>query len=136
MGEVSALARNDVVTRSPHGGIGEPVQDPERWRRYILESLVESAVGMQLANAAAAGDCELFYWRENNHEVDFVVRRRSRVMAIEVKSGQALARHAGLEAFAKAFAPEISLVVGTGGVELERFLSQPVASWFEHGAGT
>ena len=97
--------------------------------------LVESAVGMHLANAAAAGDCELFYWRESSHEVDFVVRRRSRVMAIEVKSGRALARHAGLEAFAKSFAPEISLVVGTGGVELERFLSQPVASWFEHGAG-
>ena len=97
--------------------------------------LVESAVGMHLANAAAAGDCELFYWRASSHEVDFVVRRRSRVMAIEVKSGRALARHAGLEAFAKSFAPELSLVVGTGGVELERFLSQPVASWFERGAG-
>ena len=33
----------------------------------------ESAVGAHLANAAAAGDCALYYWRERNREVDFVV---------------------------------------------------------------
>jgi len=43
--------------------------DREFWGR-----LVESAVGAHLANAAAAGDCEVYYWRERNHEVDFVVK--------------------------------------------------------------
>ena len=43
--------------------------NPELWGR-----LVESAVGAHLANAAAAGTCEVFYWRERNREVDFVVR--------------------------------------------------------------
>lgn len=28
--------------------------------------LVESAIGAHLANAAAAGECGLFYWREGN----------------------------------------------------------------------
>jgi hypothetical protein len=51
--------------------------DRELWGR-----LVESAVGAHLAGAAAAGECELSYWRERNREVDFVVRSgrtRSRV---------------------------------------------------------
>ena len=43
--------------------------DRELWGR-----LVESAVGAHLANAAAAGVCEVFYWRDGNHEVDFVTR--------------------------------------------------------------
>ena len=48
--------------------------DREFWGR-----LVESAVGAHLANAAAAGVCEVFYWRERNREVDFVVRGRQAV---------------------------------------------------------
>ncbi|MBK7190677.1 MAG: DUF4143 domain-containing protein, partial [bacterium] len=40
--------------------------------REFRGRLVESAVGAHLANAAAAGECELFYWREGSREVDFV----------------------------------------------------------------
>jgi uncharacterized protein len=43
--------------------------DPEYWGR-----LVESAVGAHLANAWLAGHIELFYWRDRNREVDFVVK--------------------------------------------------------------
>src|SRR5690606_19824244 len=39
--------------------------------REFRGRLIESAVGAHLANAATAGLCELFYWRERNHEVDF-----------------------------------------------------------------
>ena len=46
--------------------------------------LTESAVGSQLLNAAAAGTCELFYWREDNHEVDFIVQTGRKITAIEV----------------------------------------------------
>ncbi len=49
--------------------LDEARADREFWGR-----LVESAVGAHLANAAAAGECDLFYWREGNQEVDFVVR--------------------------------------------------------------
>ena len=51
----------------------DPRSDPEYRGR-----LVESAVGAHLANAAACGECELFYWRERGAEVDFVVRDRYR----------------------------------------------------------
>lgn len=57
--------------------------DPDRWRRYILDSLVESAVGAHLANTTAVGRCELLYWRERNKDVDFVLRAGRHLTAIE-----------------------------------------------------
>ena len=42
--------------------------------------------------------CEVYYWRERNREVDFVVRAGRAVVAIEVKSGRAPGRPAGLAA--------------------------------------
>lgn len=100
--------------------------DREFWGR-----LVESAVGAHLANAAAAGDCSLYYWRERNAEVDFVVKAGRRLTAIEVKSGRAPQVHSGTAAFVAAFKPQSTLLVGGDGIALEEFLSQPVAHWVE-----
>ena len=91
--------------------------------------LVESAVGAHLANAAATGTCELFYWRDNNREVDFVVRAGRRLIAIEVKSGAARAALPGMAAFDKAFKPARKLLVGGDGIPLDEFLTQPVEHW-------
>ncbi|MCK9384959.1 MAG: ATP-binding protein [Nevskia sp.] len=100
--------------------------DREFWGR-----LVESAVGAHLANAATAGDCSLYYWRERNSEVDFVVKAGRRLLAIEVKSGRAPVAHSGLAAFADAFKPQRSLLVGGDGIPVEEFLAQPIAHWIE-----
>lgn len=100
--------------------------DPEFWGR-----LVESAVGAHLANAAAAGVCELYYWRERNREVDFVVRSRRSLTAIEVKSGRTQEVLPGLAAFAAAFKPKRKLLVGGGGIPVEEFLTQPVVHWVQ-----
>lgn len=98
--------------------------DREFWGR-----LVESAIGSHLANAAAAGECELFYWRERNYEVDFVVRAGRAVTAIEVKSGRGRDTHPGLAAFADAFKPTRKLLVGGDGIPVEEVLREPVAHW-------
>jgi predicted AAA+ superfamily ATPase len=100
--------------------------DREYWGR-----LVESAVGAHLANAAASGECELFYWRERNREVDFVVRAGRRIVAIEVKSGRARDAQPGLTAFAEAFRPARTLMVGNDEIALKDFLSRPVAEWLK-----
>jgi len=97
--------------------------------REFRGRLVESAVGAHLANAAAAGACELFYWREANREVDFVVRAGRTVMGIEVKSGRAPTAFAGLGAFSTAFKPSRTLIVGGDGVPLAEFLTHPVEHW-------
>lgn len=91
--------------------------------------LVESAVGAHLANAAAVGECALYYWRERNQEVDFVAKAGRKLAAIEVKSGHAPQAHRGTAAFAAAFKPARSLLVGDDGIELGEFLSQPVTHW-------
>lgn len=102
-------------------------KDRELWGRQV-----ESAVGTHLANAAASGSIELTYWRERNQEVDFVVRKGSRVTALEVKSGRRRdARDAlpGLAAFVKAHPGAHPLLVGGDGMPLEDFLAQPVENW-------
>jgi predicted AAA+ superfamily ATPase len=98
--------------------------DHEFWGR-----LTESAVGAHLANAAAAGSCELYYWRDRNREVNFVVRAGRSVTAIEVKSGRARDVHPGLAAFVEAFKPKRRLLVGGDGIAVEEFLSRPAEHW-------
>jgi predicted AAA+ superfamily ATPase len=98
--------------------------DPEFWGR-----LVESAVGAHLGNGAAADGYELFYWRDRNREVDFVVKAGQRITAIEVKSGMRRDALAGMEAFAAAFKPHRRLLVGGDGIPVEEFLLKPVEHW-------
>jgi predicted AAA+ superfamily ATPase len=100
--------------------------DGELWGR-----LVESSVGAYLANAAAARECEVFYWRERNQEVDFVVKSGRRLVAIEVKTGRAPQAHSGVAAFAAAFRPSRSLLVGGAGIAVEEFLLRPVSHWLQ-----
>lgn len=104
--------------------LDEARADREFWGR-----LVESAVGAHLANAAMRGENTLHYWREGNREVDFIVLAGQRLTAIEVKSGRAPLAHAGTTAFAEAFQPQRSLLVGGDGIALDDFLMQPVSHW-------
>jgi len=102
----------------------EARSDGEFWGR-----LVESTVGVHLANAAAAGECAVYYWRERNREVDFVVRSGKRVVAIEVKSGRRRESLPGVAEFTKTCQPSRSLLVGGDGIPMERFLAQSVLDW-------
>lgn len=96
----------------------------ELWGRQV-----ESAVGAYLANAAAARLCEVFYWREDNREVDFVVQAGEVLTAIEVKSGRSRESHPGMAAFGKAFPQARKLLVGGDGIDLEEFLMKPATHW-------
>jgi predicted AAA+ superfamily ATPase len=113
-----------LMTVSSGYSMAEAQADREFWGR-----LVESAVGAHLANAALRGECALHYWRERNHEVDFIVRAGRRVTAIEVKSGRAPQAHPGSAAFAQAFHPQRTLQVGGDGIPLQEFLAREVRHW-------
>lgn len=104
--------------------LAEAQADHEFWGR-----LVESAVGAYLANARACGLCEVFYWRNRNREVDYVVKAGSNLVAIEVKSGRAGDTLPGMDEFARLFGPQRMLLVGGDGVPLEEFLSKPIEHW-------
>lgn len=113
-----------LMTAPSSRSLEEARGDSEFWGR-----LVESAVGAHLANAAASGACELFYWRERNREVDFVVRAGRTVTAIEVKSGRSRDAQPGLAAFAAAFKAKRKLLVGGDGIPVEEFLGAPAEQW-------
>lgn len=76
-------------------------------------------------------ECRLHYWRERNHEVDFVVQASRRLVAIEVKSGRAPEVRAGTAALVEAFKPQRTLLVGGDGIALRDFLTQPVSHWVQ-----
>ena len=113
-----------LMTAQSGVSLADARRDRQFWGR-----LVESAVGGHLANAAAAGICEVFYWRERSHEVDFVVRAGKTVTAIEVKSGRARDSLPGLAAFGAAFPRARKLLVGGDGIAVEEFLERPVGHW-------
>lgn len=110
-------AMSDLTLEQAH-------EDRTFWGR-----LVESAIGAHLVNAAAAGRCEVFYWRGRSREVDFVVVAGGHLTAIEVKSGRAGSTLPGMLAFSRMFNPDRTLLVGDGGVSVEDFLSVPVEYW-------
>lgn len=107
----------------------EAKADREYWGH-----LVESAVGAHLVNAAASGESGIYYWREGNFEVDFIIQSGQVLTAIEVKSARARAARSGLDSFSEAFAPQRKLLVGADGIAVEAFLSRPVQFWVQHRA--
>jgi predicted AAA+ superfamily ATPase len=94
----------------------DTVVNPGRWGR-----LVESAVGAHLINHVYSGRYKLYYWRENNFEIDFVLERGDKVIGLEVKSGLK-STNLGMSKFDKLFHPDKMLLVGTGGMPYADFL--------------
>jgi uncharacterized protein len=115
---------NALVTALDPVEIAQVRAMPDRWGR-----LVESAVGAHLINGIQGTTIELYYWRDRNREVDFVLRQGSRLVAVEVKSGRRRGTLPGMAAFDAAFSPARKLLVGTGGIPLEEFFERPVTAW-------
>jgi len=104
----------------------EAKEDSEFWGR-----LVESSVGATLANGIKGKNMELFYWRAGSHEVDFVLKKGKKLVAIEVKSTTKMGRLSGMEKFSREFPVWKKLLVGAGGIPVKEFLSVSPEYWFE-----
>lgn len=89
--------------------------DPRIWGRWV-----ESAVGAYLLGGAEESSYKVYYWRNRNDEVDFIVQRQDETIALEVKSGRR-GTNSGLPAFCKQFHPKRALVVGTDGIPFKDF---------------
>ncbi len=98
--------------------------DTTVWGRWV-----ESAVGTHILSSAEELDYQVYYWRESSrtsggkdNEVDYIINHDGQLAAIEVKSGRR-GMNSGLPIFTEKFHPRRSIVVGTGGVSVEDFLS-------------
>lgn len=72
---------------------------------------------------------EVMYWREGNDEVDFVLRKNRKVVAIEVKSNGEAAT-TGLARFRQLFSPASAFIVGDSGIKPEVFLGMNLNGLF------
>jgi len=94
----------------------EITANSEKWGRII-----ESAVGAHLINHARQSGFEVFYWREGNDEIDFVLKIRGKIIGIEVKSG-VMHGAGGMEVFRKKFNPDKMLLIAPSALSWEEFL--------------
>lgn len=92
--------------------------------------LVESSVGAHLLNATENNNAT-YYWRDKGSEVDFVVEKNKKLLAIEVKSGGKAKNLGGLKEFADKYKNTTCLLVSADGISLQEFLSYPIDHWFE-----
>ncbi|MCK9426583.1 MAG: ATP-binding protein [Ignavibacteriaceae bacterium] len=100
----------------------EVILKPEKWGRVI-----ESAVGAHLLNYSITEGYDIFYWRHNNHEIDFVLKYHEKVVGIEVKS-TAAKKVKGAETFKDQFNPQKILLIGSSGLDWKEFLKiNPIA---------
>ena len=110
-------ALNTALMSAQSGYTFEDAQsDRSFWGR-----LVESAIGAHLLNTARP-EYRIFYWKENAFEVDFVLERRPRLIAIEVKSGARRRSISGIKKFEERFNVTNSILVGADGIPIEDFL--------------
>jgi uncharacterized protein len=97
---------------------------PEIYGRWV-----ESAIGAHLVNQSLTQQVTVYYWREGNHEVDFVLQKGDQTIGIEVKSGRNKLS-TGIPEFSKRFNPAKILLVGREGIPVEEFLTIPVSNLF------
>jgi len=94
----------------------EVLTKPDDWGR-----LVESAIGAHLLNYSLAEKFNLYYWRDRNNEVDFVIERNRKIIGLEVKSGSSKIT-AGMQLFQKKHRPHKILLIGKNGLPWQEFL--------------
>ena len=90
--------------------------------------IVETAVGARLLARSGAEGFEVYWWREGNKEVDFVIQKGAELTAIEVKSGHESSQ-SGMAAFLADHPGAKRIVVGgaaAGACTVEEFLLDQV----------
>ena len=110
---------NALSTRS----FRDTISDTIWWGR-----LVENAVGAHLCSCLNSVEYSITYWRDGDHEVDFVVEQGGNIWGIEVKSGRS-GRTAGMERFRKRYPEARTLLVGSQGIPLAEFFGRDAREW-------
>ncbi|MBN1831663.1 MAG: ATP-binding protein [Deltaproteobacteria bacterium] len=90
-------------------------QDYSWWGR-----IVENAVGAHLLNHLVGLPYSVYYWRNRNNEVDFVVKTPNDLWALEVKSGNAKSPK-GISAYCRLYPQARPLIIGSQNMSFDEF---------------
>lgn len=104
----------------------ETLKDLRLWGRKI-----EQAVGSFLINSSRIENFDLYYWRDGNNEVDFIIKTGKKTIAIEFKSGKATF-HKGLVAFSEKFKPMKTILVSDYEWNWKDFFSLNISQLFDY----
>jgi predicted AAA+ superfamily ATPase len=116
---------NTALISAQHNEFFEEIKaQPAKWGR-----MVESAIGAHFVNAAPVAGFNVYYWRHRNEEVDFVLEKRSKIVALEVKTG-ADDNTSGMKAFKDQFNPDKILLIGKKGLPWQELLKINPAELF------
>lgn len=91
--------------------------NPGEWGR-----IVESAIGSHLINLSVGKNHNVFYWRDRMNEVDFVLEKKGRLVAIEVKSTPSATKR-GMDVFKSKFKPDKIYLVDNRSLSWKEFLT-------------
>jgi predicted AAA+ superfamily ATPase len=89
---------------------------PAEWGR-----VVESSIGAYLVNQSIRSSFMVYYWRESNEEVDFILENRGKIIALEIKSNYSKSR-TGMESFNHKFKPYKTYCIDKKGIPWQEFL--------------
>ena len=102
--------------------------DELRSRHELWGHLFESAVGARLIPSCRWNDIQLRYWNVGNKEVDFVLSKGDRLVAMEVKTADADSV-SGMKEFKTRYARAKPYLIGGQGMPPEMFFSCRVDSF-------
>jgi len=111
---------NALLSAQKNEYFNEIIQMPDKWGHVI-----ESSVGAHIINYSISGNYSVYYWRERNYEVDFVLERRGKVIALEVKSNDSEMTK-GLEVFNNKFKPDKLYLITNRGLSWKELLKMVV----------
>ena len=114
---------NSLLAAVMNKSFSEARTAPDIWGRFV-----ESCVGVHLINNAEICQYKLFYWRDGNDEVDYIIAKGDKVCGIEVKSGHRTIGR-GMDAFknkypdAKIYVVSVFDTDNAGTIPLSDFLT-------------
>ena len=140
MQECFGFSLDQYLFYGGYPGAATLISDEDRFGQYIQSSIIEATINKDiLMNTPISKPAllrqifehrfEVFYWRERDDEVDFVLRKKGAVVAIEVKSNAESARKDWINS-ANFSARDRLFVVGDGGISAEDFLSMDLRTLF------
>jgi uncharacterized protein len=92
-----------------------------RDNKSLFGRFVESLIGAHLLNFSIDGNFKVYYWRDGIFEVDFILEKQDKIIALEVKSNYQKTQK-GIREFSKRFNPDKTFIISEEGISWKEFI--------------